>query len=106
MRVVRSFFTINQGRAERAGRPLAAAAGKRHAKDGTRSGRGASPADHRAGLYGERCAPGRRLPLLGPPGHGVGARIVPAARRTGPGAATISARRASCKRGHPPGVPV
>jgi hypothetical protein len=36
------------------------------------------------GLLGERCAPGRRLPLLGPPGHGgVGARAVPAARHTG-----------------------
>ena len=32
----------------------------------------------------ERCAPGRRLPLLGPPGHGgVGARPVLVARCTG-----------------------
>ncbi len=33
---------------------------------------------------GNRCAPGRRLPPLGPPGHGgVGARVFPAGRRTG-----------------------
>jgi hypothetical protein len=36
------------------------------------------------GLLRGRYAPGRRLPLLGPPGHGgVGARVIPAARRTG-----------------------
>jgi hypothetical protein len=64
----------------------------------------------------KRCAPGRHLPLLGPPGHGgVGALAVPAARRTGrapprsaPGARTAkapSSRRSSVKPGrdHPQG---
>jgi hypothetical protein len=51
-------------------------------------------------FQGERSASGRRQPLLGPPGHGgVGAQVVPAARCTGAGAATVSARRASCKSG-------
>ena len=62
--------------------------------------RGAAPARHRAGLPRERCAPGRRLPLLGPPGHGgVGARLVPRGPPHGLSAATISARRANCKGG-------
>jgi len=60
-----------------------------------------------ANLPGQRCAPGRRLPLLGPPGHGgVGALPVPAARRTGwaPQRSAPGARAA--RAGHPPGAPV
>jgi hypothetical protein len=49
---------------------------------------------------GRRSSPGRRLPLLGPAGHGgVGARVIPRGPPHRLSAATISARRASCKSG-------
>ena len=53
---------------------LAADLGERRATAAlTRARRSSCPSP--AGLTGKRCAPGRRLPLLGPPGHGgVGAR--------------------------------
>jgi hypothetical protein len=54
---------------------------------------------HGRGVLGG-CAPGRRLPLLGPPGHGgVGARVIPKARPASRSAVTINATRATCKAG-------
>jgi hypothetical protein len=84
---------------------LAADSGLRRARM-TLPERGAAPAGHRAGLSAEHRAPGRRLPRLGPPGHGgVGARVVPDARRTGwePQRSAPGARAA--RAGHPPGAP-
>jgi hypothetical protein len=68
-----------------------------------RPGRGAASARHRIGLSGKRCAPGRRLPLLDPSGHGgVGERVVPAARRIGWAPQRSAPRARAAKRAIPP----
>src|SRR5579875_3888843 len=78
-----NFLYYFQGRAERAGPGWPPLLGQRRALYAL-TGRRVVSANQRSVLSGERCAPGRRLPLLGPPGHGgVGARVLPAARRTG-----------------------
>ena len=80
---MRSFFTIYQERAERAGRMLATDLGKRRAK-ATPIGCGATPAGGQAGPLGDGARRGAACHSLALPGHGgVGAPLVPAARRTG-----------------------
>jgi hypothetical protein len=82
-RGVRSFFTSIKGARSApgpAGRRSWATVARRTALTRMRRRYRRSP----GGRSGKRCAPGCRLPLLGPPGHGgVGALAVPAARRTG-----------------------
>ena len=74
-----NFLYVFKGARSAPGPRLAADLGKRYAQETlTRARRSSRPS---LGVpCGERCAPGRRLPLLGPAGHGgVGARPVPAA---------------------------
>ena len=104
---VRSFFTIYQGRAERAGPGWPSPLGKRRARmmltrmrrNSRRSPGGAFPR--------ETLRAGRRQPHLGPPGHGgVGAQAVPAARRTGRAPRRSAPGARAARAGHPPGAPV
>jgi hypothetical protein len=96
---VRTFFTVIKG-ARSAPGPAGRRSGVAPREDDADPDAAQLPPVTGRAFLGERCAPGRRLPLLGPPGHGgVGARAVPAARRTGRGAATVSAKRANCKNG-------
>ena len=80
---VRTFFTVIKG-----ARSAPGPTGHRSWISATRrmalTQRRRSSRRSQSGPFGERCAPGRLVPLLGPPGHGgVGARVLPAARRTG-----------------------
>jgi hypothetical protein len=102
-RMVRSFFTIYQGRAERAGLGLASAHAKAR-RDGGADCRAALRPPVAGGHQGNRDAPGRRLPSFGPSGHvGADAHSPPqptsrAARRN------VSGDARCCKRGHPSGA--
>jgi hypothetical protein len=141
---VRTFFTINQGRAERAEGPRAGRSGldkgtlaaafiglKRasHRQPDRRTAYRPPPlikpaarlarevplirgtAQFSPGIgqpfSGRRSAPGRRLPLLGPPGHGgVGARVIPAARHTGSAPQRSAPGARAVRAGHPMRVPM
>ncbi len=75
--LVRTFHTSSRARGARRTR-LATAPGSAPREDAADPDAAQLPPVTGRASEGRRCAPGRRLPLLGPPGHGgIGARAVP-----------------------------
>ena len=104
-RLVSTFSTSSRARGARRAR-LAAAPGQAPREDDADPDAAQLPPVTRRAFQGTLRA-GRRLPHLGPPGHGgVGARAVPAARHTGSAPQRSAPGARTARAGHPPGAPV
>jgi hypothetical protein len=97
------YLYVLQGRAPRAGPRLACDLGWRRASVALTMD-DAAPVRTRWPSLGKRCAAGGGRPSFDPSGHvGAAARCIPVGHRPGI-SPWVSARRASCKSGHPSGA--